>query len=84
MGVYYDPRYRILVKCLKEYRYESKMTQQELATHLGVSQTYISKYEQCQKRLDVIQVRDICKCLGVNLQDLVRDFEDRLAKEGLS
>ncbi len=83
MSVIYEPEYRILVDCLKEYRLQSKMTQRELAAHLGCSQTYISKYEQCQKRLDVIEVRKICASLGVSLTDLIKEYEERLLLGGL-
>lgn len=83
MNVFYEPEYRILIECLKDYRLQSKMTQQELATVLGCSQAYISKYEQCQKRLDIIEVRKICICLGISFSEMVSEFEERLALGGL-
>lgn len=82
MSIIYDPEYRVFIECLKECRMQSKMTQQELASHLGCSQAYISKYEQGQKRLDIIEVRNICHCLGISLPEIVRIFEDRLKREG--
>jgi len=60
------------------------MTQQELADSLGCSQTYVSKYEQCQKRLDIIEVRKICSCLGVDLTELIYEFEERLRMGGIT
>ena len=56
MSVIYEPEYRILIQCLKDFRTQSKMTQQELAYALNCSQSYVCKYEQCQKRLDFIEV----------------------------
>ena len=82
MSVIYEHEYRILIDCLKNCRLRSKMTQQELALHLGCSQTYISKYEQCQKRLDIIEVRKICLCLGTSLSEFVTEFEERIALGG--
>jgi len=84
MSIIYEPEYRVLIECLKDYRLQSKMTQQELALHLGCSQTYISKYEQCQKRLDIIEVRKICLCLGISFQEMVAEFEERLTLGGIS
>ena len=78
MSILYEPEYRILIDCLKSCRLRSNMTQQELASHLGCSQTYISKYEQCQKRLDIIEIRKICLCLGTSLVEFVAEFEERL------
>lgn len=83
MSVIYEPEYRILIDCLKECRLRSKMTQQELATNLGFSQTYVSKYEQCQKRLDIIEVRNICHCLGLTLSEFIAEFEERLNLGGI-
>ena len=83
MNILYDPEYRVLVDCLKDYRLRSKMTQQELALHLGCSQAYISKYEQCQKRLDIIEVKRICLCLGVSLTEFVSEFEERTMLGGM-
>jgi len=78
----YEPEYQVLIDCLKTYRLQSKMTQQELANSLGCSQTYVSKYEQSQKRLDIIEVRKICNCLGVDLIELITEFEERLRMGG--
>lgn len=82
MSCIYEPEYRVLMDCLKAYRLQSKMTQQELADSLGCSQAYVSKYEQGQKRLDVIEIRKICGCLGVDLIELISEFEDRLKTGG--
>ena len=83
MSSIYDRKYKIAVECLKAFRMQSKMTQQELAYNLGCSQAYISKYEQGQKRLDIIEIRDICNCLGVSLPEFVDEFESRIKKEGI-
>lgn len=83
MSVIYEPEYRILIQCLKDYRTQSKMSQQELATHLGFSQSYVCKYEQCQKRLDFIEIRNICLALGVSLIEFVKDYEEKLLLGGL-
>ncbi len=83
MSVIYEPEYRVFIDCLRELRLNSKMSQQELATILGCSQSYISKYEQCQKRIDVIETRKICLCLGISLSEFVSQFEDKLSLGGL-
>lgn len=82
MNVFYDSEYRILIQCLKDYRLQSKMTQQELATILNCSQSYVCKYEQCQKRLDVLEVRRICLALGISFSEFAKEYEDRLLLGG--
>lgn len=83
MSLIYEPEYRILIQCLKDYRVQSNMTQQELAMHLGFSQSYVCKYEQSQKRLDFLEVRNICIALGISLAEFVSDYEERLRLGGL-
>lgn len=83
MSLIYDPKYRILIQCLKDYRVQSNMTQRELAYLLGFSQSYVCKYEQCQKRLDFLEVRNICLSLGISLPEFVADYEERLRLGGL-
>lgn len=83
MSIIYEPEYRILIQCLKDFRTQSKMTQKELADYLGCSQSYVCKYEQCQKRLDIIELRKICLVLGVSLKEFVQEFEERLSIGGL-
>lgn len=82
MSNIYEPCYKIFVDCLKDFRFQSKMTQQELASLLGCAQSYISKYEQGQKRLDIIEIRNICNVLGVSLVEFAAEYESRLKKEG--
>lgn len=83
MNILYEPEYRILIQCLKDFRIQSKMTQQELSAILGYSQSYVCKYEQCQKRLDIIELRKICFALGVTLLEFIQEFEERLSMGGL-
>ncbi len=78
MKVYYDDKYRTLIACLKDLRIKNGMTQTDLAKILGQGQSYVSKYEQCQRRLDVLEVRQICISLGSSLPELINEFENRL------
>ena len=78
MNSIYDLEYTVLISCLKDLRIQSKMTQQELSTYLGCSQAYISKYEQGQRRLDIVEVRNICIQLGSSLPKLVKKYKKRL------
>ena len=83
MSNIYEPCYKIFVECLRDFRAQSRMTQQELASLLNCPQSYISKYEQGQKRLDIVEIRRICNVLGVSLTEFASEYETRLQKEGL-
>ena len=83
MSGIYDPQYKVLIDCLKTCRLNSRMTQQELASLLNCGQSLISKYEQGQKRLDIVETRHICNALGLSLSEFVNYYESILKKEGL-
>jgi transcriptional regulator with XRE-family HTH domain len=53
------------------------LSQVDLARRLRRPQSFVSKYESGQRRLDLIELRAISRALGVDLLDLVRRFEAR-------
>ena len=83
MKTFYDPCYLAAMTILKEYRLNSNMTQQELALLLCCDQGYISKYESGQRRLDIIEIRKICKQLGISLIDFAEDLETKIKEDNL-
>ncbi|MHC4477782.1 MAG: helix-turn-helix domain-containing protein [Planctomycetota bacterium] len=66
-----------LLALLREARKKAGLSQTELARRLGRTQSYISKYEMGELRLDLLELRSVCKALGVSLSTLVREFEKR-------
>lgn len=84
MKTIHDDAYQILIDCLREARQGASITQVDLARKLGTDQSYVSKYERAERRLDVIEVRAICVALGVSFPDFIISFEKALKKKGLS
>lgn len=41
--------------------------------------SFVSDVELGQRRLDLIQLRDICQVLGISLSSFVQRFEEELA-----
>jgi len=80
----YDRRYLVLVECLRAARQAAKVTQAELAERLGSDQTYVSKYEHAERRVDVIELRAICVALGLDFISFVEDFERALKEQRLA
>jgi len=83
MRTIYDKSYAILIEKLKAVRKEHNLTQLQLATLLGRDQPYVSKYERSERRLDVIELRNICKAMNIPLTEFLAEFEGQLEKEGL-
>jgi transcriptional regulator with XRE-family HTH domain len=72
----YTREYTAVTRLLRETREATGLTQVELAEKLGQSQSFVSKYERGERRLDVIQLRTVCLTLAVSLPE----FVDRLEK----
>ena len=60
---------------LRTVRSETGTTQADLANRLKVPQSFVSKYETGERRLDLPELRKICKALGISLVEFVRRFE---------
>ena len=56
---------RVLLSLLKEVRVEAGFRQVDLARKLNVPQSRISKYELGERRIDLLELRDICAALGI-------------------
>jgi transcriptional regulator with XRE-family HTH domain len=72
---------QILVEMLREYRTAAGLTQTDLSERLGRAQSFISDVERGQRRLDLVQLRDIVVILGQTLPAMIQDFEQRIARQ---
>lgn len=66
--------YQLLLQLLVTARKKSGITQQQLAKKLGKNQSYISKYENAERRLDIIEVIAISKAINFNPVELMNDI----------
>jgi len=57
----YSKEHKILVGRLKQARKDANLDQKEVADLLGVSQSYVSKVEAGQRRIDVIQLKEFVR-----------------------
>jgi transcriptional regulator with XRE-family HTH domain len=69
---------KALLLLLRELRTEAGIRQVDVARALGKPQAFVSYYESGARRLDLLELRQVCNVLGVTLPDFVREFEKRL------
>lgn len=69
-------------KLLKELRQQKKLTQTQLADRLGFPQSYVSKYEAGERRLDFVETFFVCDALGIGIEDLAKAFSTELSSKG--
>ncbi len=67
-----------LLKLLKDVRTERGLIQTDLARRLGRPQNFVSLYERGVRRLDVLELREVCKALGISLGTFIKRLERRL------
>ena len=67
-----------LLVLLRGVRVEAGLTQSELASRLDRDQTFVSKYETGERRLDILELRDVCRALSVDFKDFVRALDAEL------
>ncbi|MCA9980884.1 MAG: helix-turn-helix transcriptional regulator, partial [Anaerolineales bacterium] len=62
----FRPEYKSLLLTLAQARQDAGFTQTNLALQLGKPQSYVSKYENGERKLDVIEFLDLCHVLGID------------------
>lgn len=68
--------YRYLLALLIECRKLKGVTQQQLSQKLDRPQSYVSKYERGERRLDVIEFLEVCRHLETDAYELLRTLEN--------
>jgi len=68
-------RYAVFLKVLRESRVRAGLTQVQLARKIGETQTFISKCERGERRVDVIELRMFCRAFGSTLKKFVALLE---------
>jgi transcriptional regulator with XRE-family HTH domain len=57
---------RQIIDALIAARKAAGLTQAELATRLGRSQSFVAKYEAGERRLDIVDFVVVCRTLGLS------------------
>jgi transcriptional regulator with XRE-family HTH domain len=71
-----------LLALLQELRRKAGLRQVDMARELGKPQAFVSYYESGARRLDLLELRQICGVLGLSLVGFVRRFETALKRRG--
>ena len=67
----FSAEYKLLCRLLQEARLKAGMTQQHVAKCLNRPQSYVSKYESGERRLDVVEFLRAVKVLRVKPEHLL-------------
>lgn len=72
----YRPEQTVLLSLLRKHRKAAGLTQVDCSKELRRPQSFMSDVENGTRRLDIVQLRDLCKVLGISLVELVQELEE--------
>lgn len=78
----YSMQYKLFLDLLRSARESGGLTQGDVALKLGVTQSFVSKCERGERRLDIIEVRAWCIALGVSFIELAEWFDESCVEAG--
>jgi len=70
----YTREYAVFLQMLRSARETRRITQMELAEALSTTQTFVSKAERGERRLDVVELRQWCLALNIEFDHFARQL----------
>jgi transcriptional regulator with XRE-family HTH domain len=67
--------YAVFLTALRSARTEAGLTQLIVARRLQETQTFVSKCERGERRIDIVELQKWCAALGSDLIEFVKRFE---------
>ena len=67
--------HRRLAELLRAMRQEAGLRQVDVADRLGEPQSFVAKYEAGERRLDLIELNQVCWALETTLTDVVNRWQ---------
>lgn len=67
----YSEKYQQLCELLRQLHRDASLTQVEVAERLAVPQSFVSKYEARERRLDAVELRHVAEALDTTLDVVV-------------
>ena len=77
----FSDSYSLFLQELKEARQKAGLTQEELAERLQQTQSFVSKCERGERRLDIVEVRAFCIALGIPFGFFIAQFDQAIIEQ---
>ena len=70
--------YEVFCKLLRDVRLEAGLSQYGLADRLSTTQSWISKCERGERRVDAVELRRFCLAMAVRPEEFMRRLDEEL------
>mgnify|MGYP002685501912 CR=1 FL=1 len=77
----YTKEYITFLKCLVKARKDAGITQVEFAEKIGQTQSFVSRCERGERRIDVIELRVFCEVIGIPYTRFIEQLEEAIKAE---
>jgi transcriptional regulator with XRE-family HTH domain len=74
----FSANYDAFLALLREERTRAGLTQEQLAERIGQDQSFVSKCERGERRLDFVEVMAFCEAMGVGFSNFATRFEQAI------
>ncbi|BBH37934.1 MAG: helix-turn-helix domain-containing protein [Microcystis sp.] len=71
----FSPEYHVFRRCLIAARKDANLTQAALAKAIKKPQSFVAKYENGERRLDVVEFLLVSRVIGVDPCEILRQVE---------
>jgi transcriptional regulator with XRE-family HTH domain len=78
----YSDEYAVFLAELRAARREAGLTQQDVATRLRQTQSFVSKCERGERRVDIVELRRFCHAIGIAFPTFARRLEEAIGRDG--
>ncbi len=74
----HTPEYEHFRSILIGAREAAGLTQEAVARRLGHPQSFVAKYERGERRLDIVELVQVCHALGINAHTVLDEVQDKV------
>lgn len=74
----FTKEYSLFLELLRRAREDKGLTQADLAERLEETQSFISKVERGERRIDIVELRAFCQAIGIGFSTFISRIDKAL------